>query len=598
MRRRRGNVLLMAIFISVFLFFLSVALVAQNRQDALLSLTEDHRTRADAAARAGLALALHVMRTDADWQARLGDARSEMESGASWRVTEVRPLGDVLWRVQAEGTSGIARVTRAMVVERIGLGDLPVNARFFAFTDTGRLAMMDGTFKWRLLQQATDGQPQADFLAARNGPVFSHMPGERIQGQPLWDYGADGGMREVPLQILEGRTLTLLELDPVDRWTQLPRPDTPPTTGASPVPAANVYRSADALTQGTSYQGPSLDWYVLRGTGLAADGRKIYSHAVHYFYRGTKATVQPDSVTVEDPGRQFTGTAVLCYDLDTGRWTPVVDTMIVTDLRRDPQVTDPGSTRTPNQETLGLAGDRLYCLESGNDRSVLAGGARAWSFHTNSAGLSRGLYEYGGRLRLHDTMGTQDGLARVGLGSGLDPWEDLSLDRPAVKVQVWRTEQRQFEEQTAIPEQRIRGSLLGALAKTASFLEAGANDGSNCVTALGEDLYTFGRVRRVYPATPGASYFPPFLPEFMATSADVQNLVLLHYDGERWQLWPGGLHELSITAPANTGLALEAHSETGEVFRLDGARLALAVYPEQPDPPRNLDRFAPVVDLP
>lgn len=66
MRRARGNILVMALFVSVFLYFLSVALVAQNRQDVLLSVTREHRARADAAARAGLELALHVMRTDAD----------------------------------------------------------------------------------------------------------------------------------------------------------------------------------------------------------------------------------------------------------------------------------------------------------------------------------------------------------------------------------------------------------------------------------------------------------------------------------------------------------------------------------------------------
>lgn len=601
MRRPRGNILLMAIFISLFLFFLSVALVAQNRQDVLLSLTEDHRTRADAAARAGLNLALHVMRTDPDWQARLKEARSEMESGARWRILDtVRVAEDgVLWRVQAEGTSGIARVTRAMVVEEIGLGTLPQNARFFAFTDQGRLVMMDGSFRWR---EIDDGSPTpGDVLAARNGPVFSHLPGQSLQDQPLWDYGADGVMRQVNLQIQEGRALNRLELGAVNRWVDIPRPDQVPVTGnpnQPPTEPANVYRFVDALTQGTSYQGPSLDWYVLRGRGLAADGRKVYSHARHYFYRGTKATLNPNSITIDDPGRQFTGTAVLCHDLETGKWTAVMDTMIVSDLRRNPEVTDPGSTRTPNEDTLGLAGGRLYAFESGNNRSVLSANTRSWNFHSTTEGISLGLYEYAERVRTHSSMGMQDGIARVGLGTGLDPWEDLTLDRPAVNAAVWSSANRTFEDRTAVPAQRIRGSLLGTLAKTASFLEPGANDGSNCVVSLGDDLYSFGRIRRTYQAAQGATYFDPFVPSWLSSLGDTQTIGLVHYDGTRWQLWPGGLFELSVTAPVNPGSVVLVKNAQGAEFRVDPSRLALSVYAGLPDPPKNVNRFVPVVDLP
>ena len=51
-RKERGNILVMAIFMSVFLFFLSVALVAQNRMDITLALSVDHRLQAQMAARA------------------------------------------------------------------------------------------------------------------------------------------------------------------------------------------------------------------------------------------------------------------------------------------------------------------------------------------------------------------------------------------------------------------------------------------------------------------------------------------------------------------------------------------------------------------
>src|ERR1700712_697947 len=87
-RSLKGNILLVAIFISAFLFFLSVILVATNRQDILLAISVDHRMRASTAARAGANEALQIMRSNSEWEAKLGKSyKGQMASGAAFNVT-------------------------------------------------------------------------------------------------------------------------------------------------------------------------------------------------------------------------------------------------------------------------------------------------------------------------------------------------------------------------------------------------------------------------------------------------------------------------------------------------------------------------------
>ena len=84
-KNRAGNVLIVAIFMAIFLFFLSVALISQNRMDISLGLSVDHRLKAQEAARSGLDYALSVMRTRSNWADLLKEERT-LESGATYRV--------------------------------------------------------------------------------------------------------------------------------------------------------------------------------------------------------------------------------------------------------------------------------------------------------------------------------------------------------------------------------------------------------------------------------------------------------------------------------------------------------------------------------
>lgn len=103
----RGSILLTSIFVSIFLFFLSVALIWTNRQDIALSLSMDNKLKAQVAARTG------AMRTYASLRALArppAELRGTLSSGAAWEVELVRlpaeeKRGPAIL-VKARGTSG------------------------------------------------------------------------------------------------------------------------------------------------------------------------------------------------------------------------------------------------------------------------------------------------------------------------------------------------------------------------------------------------------------------------------------------------------------------------------------------------------------
>lgn len=449
----------------------------------------------------------------------------------------------------------------------------------FARTDQGDLAMLAPDFRWTILGPAPDPQ---SWLAASNGPLISHVPTTAPQLPEIWDLTPQG-MERVPLPVDPARKLARLELSrQTASWKDIPSPE---------FQAAGLSRAAQPVVEGTSYTGPSLDWYTLTGRALVAEGQMVWSHADHFFYRGARASLSSQGYTLERPGRLFRSRATLACDLSTGHWVTAVDLMQVPDLREDPQVTPESQTLMPNPDSLGRVEGRLYALQDGQDDTVLVASQRAWSLERRSPGLSRGLYAYGGKLRLHATSGDLDGLARIHLTDGLDPWRDLSLDRPGVSGSLWDARTGSFQDRPLRPAQRVRPSLLGDLARADSFLEAGSNDGSNCVAVQGRDLYTFVRLQVRYPAETGVDYLAPFTPEFLKQNSTRQVAVLGHYDGARWQVWPGGLLEFSVSAPTPAGRTVQAGS-----LRLDPQGLAAASYPHVET--IRLNRYAPVVDLP
>ncbi len=96
-----------ALFVAVFLFFLSVALVWTNRQDIALSLSMEHKMKAEVAARSGANYVYGALRATGSPPPSLEET---LESGAQWKVQLLRlppegRRGRVLL-VQSRGQSG------------------------------------------------------------------------------------------------------------------------------------------------------------------------------------------------------------------------------------------------------------------------------------------------------------------------------------------------------------------------------------------------------------------------------------------------------------------------------------------------------------
>ncbi|MCA9779888.1 MAG: hypothetical protein KC800_24335 [Candidatus Eremiobacteraeota bacterium] len=107
MRRSRGNIILTALFISIFLFFLSVALIWTNRQDISLSLSMEHKLKAQSAAKSAAYEAFYRLRRHGDLE---GFQQGTLSSGAEYdiQLVTLEPLakrGKVLL-VRARGKSG------------------------------------------------------------------------------------------------------------------------------------------------------------------------------------------------------------------------------------------------------------------------------------------------------------------------------------------------------------------------------------------------------------------------------------------------------------------------------------------------------------
>lgn len=185
MRRPRGNILITAIFISVFLFFLSVALVATNRMDLQLSLMVEHRLKAEAAARSGAHYALALMRKDPASGLALSEHRQTMDSGATFEVTvfqyrESQDSANYKYEISSKGRSGSVTVPYRLVVEETYRGPSDGQGNPYLCYLTGKedelaVSAVGPDFVKRTLGPTPDGKEAV--LRASGGPLFTNRPG-------------------------------------------------------------------------------------------------------------------------------------------------------------------------------------------------------------------------------------------------------------------------------------------------------------------------------------------------------------------------------------------------------------------------------------
>ena len=633
--RRRGNVLITALFMAIFLFFLSVAMISQNRMDISLGLSVDHRLKADSAARAGLNWALRSMRTEPDWAKILQGQPPQLESGATFKV-EVRgrsdPSGDPhLLVVTCTGSSGIVSSHHWAVVEEVRKtpegekGSAQLFSRAWDKADPpqpNNLAMLGSDFQWYDLGSLPAGDTT---LEASGGPLFVFAPEGTAQEPPsvvdqLPLFNTETGLQtKGPMMRLElvppGRHLLMLVIkDGRGEWKDIPDPGpllgdsaglTEITTEALkslPVfriwedPAAvpddrppwdrrNVHmtgrgergngfeiftvdtesgiwneetgqydsittakpwteiisKSLDELTLDwdtiSNQNLVFLDWYSLTGQALAARGNKIACQAEHLFYGHfpVPGKTFPDFGTPLYESIVFRRPCVLEYDLEKEEWTKVVDLMTVSksnetpELVRSPEWRDDflevdskrrawvTAKRKSDTELLRFDDDERYDslgMVPGTSPRVIVYNDKPYYFSDQK------VWSDEVEVPRKTLMGFD--------GKGLDPSTQLGGTVPAVSGLL--TEGGQETEVQLKPAEQIALGLVGSRYD---------------LTTWGTDLIATGYLRREVEDLdlPQRSDYNAAGEHPMLTSS-MTAVTFFRYDGQGWQVWPGGGNDL------------------------------------------------------
>lgn len=376
LREDRGNILVTALFVAVFLFFLSTALLLSNRQDIALSLSMEHKLKADSAARSAAAETYGQLR-------QLGEFRGlSGKGGASGVETRVQ-----LVEMPATGRRG--KVVRVHCRATSG----PVSSYVtYHLLKNSFLASESGDGKVMLLPQGKDkataifangvltelGEVLPNGMVAYGGPAFL-ATAATTQSQvafrdkiPVFPESGEGPLKVIdPALTLapnSGDETVLSRLDYKGNtfsWTSVP----PPTELGTPIPdisdrpvvfkidASGAWNSvavagrgnqlssyswydsqpdtaaieeAQGLTRGPvipaigAREGgsgmPTSSWYITRGA-IAPSGQGVYTHGWQYLYRPYRGGV-PDNVTGIS-GSRLTRWPCLLHYSGEGVWTKV-----------------------------------------------------------------------------------------------------------------------------------------------------------------------------------------------------------------------------------------------------------------------------------
>jgi hypothetical protein len=187
-RRARGNIILTALFVAIFLFFLSIALIWTNRQDIALSLAMEHKMKGEAAARTG---AMKVYAGLRNFDIPPASMEGTLESGAAWKaeLVELPPEGGrgPLVLLRCRGTSGplSSYFTLHLLKSELGPQLTEPNGRLLGFLPPGMgvpqegpecenedksAGLLTGDFELKRVDLGFDDT--AEWFAANQGPLF------------------------------------------------------------------------------------------------------------------------------------------------------------------------------------------------------------------------------------------------------------------------------------------------------------------------------------------------------------------------------------------------------------------------------------------
>lgn len=582
MRRRRGNVLIMAVFISAFIFLLAAVLTAQNRQNILLSLGEDHRIRADNGAMAAMDFALHIMRTNPDWESLLPGRTGELENGGTWVINSIERSGTEphIIYVKTTGSSGFISTERTRIIEEIKLSPFD-DMVLFALDQEGYLVCLDQSFKWRRMS-TIPASPL--FMTANGGPLFG-VAGSEYPYSPKIIEDLEGraefGDYQPPTKEYSPFILRLDIDDKTIAWNKL---EPVYKVSGTEIPSGSLIKVTKAKMEGNSiikYTGPQAEWYSLAGQAAAADKKSLYAHALHHKYTGAEGIIDANGYYTRTKKASYTYTnAVLKYE--NSSWHKFIDP-------KEPKtVTD---QTTPSLDSITAAGGNIYSV-SKDGTQILKIQEAGWQFYASCD--KRCLFSYNDSPCFILKGEDEDGKEQINFSGSLNLWkglradaDQLELNEEQKKATIHKSDQsEEAGENSGEEEDEEEINILQRAEKIRAFpylayeddglptkvSDRPVSDNYNSAASCGEHLYCFVNLID----TKGKN----------AEEVTACHTALVHYDGTSWQLWPNGMASFIKTyrKPLKTS-----------VGTLLPSALACARYEAFKQP--SLNRYAIIMDI-
>ena len=561
-RGRRGNLLLSALFMAAFLFFLSVAIVVTNREDIHSTLLADHKMRAEFAADGTLDRDIELMRSIPDWEGQLNVGTS-FASGASAR-SSYRRISPTILELTVNAASNLVKADRHWTFEEFRLADSVASGslkpHLFALRGTA-LSVLGPNFKWQELSPV-NAETLPRTLVANGGPVFYQVKDE-IPAPVLLDFqpsiGANGvvtnsGFGPVSGTLPKGSGPYEIQLandkfNPV----QVPDPGDPKVMGRIKQATINGQENGTptfttiniggtpTLIDTSEYQGPVLETYLLTGSVAGAGGNSYYCHALHVYFRGFRfrnsATATPPGSVTPSVG-PLKEPAILKYDSGSKTWSKVVDLLKVIDDVTEPEIV--GGPRPDVNYLWVTANGQVYTRELGSTNLLSVNGNQ---FHAGSP-IQGELFAYQDQL-VSVTKNATTGVQQL---SVYDPSLTLPQNVPGRNLAA-----KPF----------FSGNLMITLKEEPGLALRYSTSPSPVATAR-KDLFVLITCQAFDEAHLDQ---PP--------KSSVQSLA--HWDGTQWQFLPAGM----ATVLPNSSYTLEGVRDYGgKAVDVGGfVALALAGYP-------------------
>lgn len=554
-KKNAGNLLLSALFIAAFLFFLSVALVVTNREDIHYTLLVDHKLRSSLAAEGMADYSLMIMRTNSNWESRLSGLQREFASGAV-ATAQVRPYtqpnaskpGMPALDLVCSGVSGGVKTERHVLLEEFRLADsLLVDQRKpHLFADMGtNFQVLTPEMTWEPL--AKPGVLFPLTLAAGKEKLHAVQEGAGVEPPTIKDYQkvtTPGGLvlpgpfTNSPIQIPKGHGLTVLSLES-NQWSWKTLPDVgeqlgrvhnpqviednrPPgeVTGppivrgdGSTLTWEQLTLDWDVISKSPSemtvpyeyFNGPRVEWYAITGASGGLGSGKYFAHGTHYYYSGFRfKNTEQSNGDIRSQGKDatlFAEPCVLSLSLADGKWTSVLDF-----LKVDPQgLEEPDILPGPRPDPQGMV-----VTDQGECFVRRVGDAQPDWYRVSQAELTLSRLPRQAQLRC---IGTEYYYTRPEAGRHILSSHDIAQDFPVLLPALNLGSQYD-------PKKDFLGELEPALALGWS---------TSIATLTGSDKELYAMVT-LTSTEQGVN--PP---------VSSSKTGLAHFNGEHWQILPAGL---------------------------------------------------------